>query len=120
MRVCRRKGDGISSDSKKLMPPFVLKHVVQKDLNQYDAPNGMLNLLELMNTIHTGSRFSDEFYSEVLFHSMLTKVIESDHPHKMGTSTGEMKFPGALKLEIVYDSRCRLASGSSFELQYRI
>ena len=43
----------------------------------------MLNLLEMMNTIHTGSRFSDEFYSEVLFHSMLTKVIESDHPHKM-------------------------------------
>ena len=24
-----------------------------------------------------------------------------------------MKFPGALKLKIVYDSRCRLASGSS-------
>jgi hypothetical protein len=116
----KKKRNGISSDAKKMMPPFVLKHVVQKDLNQYDAPNGMLNLLELMNTIHTGSRFSDEFYSEVLFHSMLTKVIESDHPHKMGTSTGEMKFPGALKLKIVYDSRCRLASGSSFELQYRI
>ena len=80
----KKKRNGISSDAKKMIP-FVLKHVVQKDLNQYDAPNGMLNL-ELMNTIHTGE-FSDEFYSEVLFHSMLTKVIESDHPHKMGTST---------------------------------
>ncbi len=110
---------GFSSDLTKLEPQFVVKPVVQRKLKDSDAPDGMLDLMELMQTFHSGGRFSDEFYSEALLHSMLTKVVESDHPHKTGTSSGEMKFPGAIKLEIVYDTRCKLPSGSTFELQCR-
>ena len=93
--------------------------VVEVDLCKEDAPNLMLELLDMMESFDEKKKFSNALLSEVFLHNKHSEVFETAHPHNCGTSSGEVKLPGALRLELVFDGRFKIARNGSFEIQYR-